>query len=233
MRSYTHYACDVMLLSRRYFTPTAYCQSSDRCTFGYSHISRILIRSHVNSRPRMPQQVAMNKKIEAQIQDHLDMENEIDEVHASGAELECATPVVSNTKSPDWSYCCDVTSTSRKYFLLEVRLAALEVALACSAVTQPSELVEGLRDPDTRALPHRSARGIAAKKSLHSSVQVFDEDSIYYVNDYLGAAVLSTDSAEGQYELELAGGYDQGTINVLLVTSKHAPVRLPAPSNFL
>ena len=54
--------------------------------------------------------------------------------------------------------------------------------------------------------------------------EVYDEDTIYLVNDYLGAAVLPTASDEGQYELEITGGYDVGTLNVLLVTAPQPPV---------
>ena len=33
----------------------------------------------------------------------------------------CATNVIDNDRTPDWSYCCDVTNAKQKYFLMEVK----------------------------------------------------------------------------------------------------------------
>jgi len=59
-------------------------------------------------------------------------------------------------------------------------------------------------------------------------LELFDEDSFYFVNDYMGANLM-TDLEEGQYQLPILGGIaghmDAGAyFNVQVITSKHEPI---------
>lgn len=92
--------------------------------------------------------------------------------------LQCATPIVSDSVTPNWSYCCDVTEAASSMFVFEL----------------------------------------------------YDEDTLYSVNDFLGASYLRADAEDGQWELPVVGAQRFGgdaeqhaTLHVLVATTDEKP----------